>query len=63
MCMHLHLQSRGTSETKANGGKSEHQEMIKPDSSDDVKPFEGALAKVISIFSEAHLDFYHLNGD
>ncbi|XP_011648611.1 uncharacterized protein LOC101205190 isoform X2 [Cucumis sativus] len=42
-------ESRGTSETKANGGKSEHQEMIKPDSSDDVKPFEGALAKALKI--------------
>ncbi|KAL4029367.1 hypothetical protein IC575_012602 [Cucumis melo] len=42
-------ESRGTSETKANGGKGEHQEMIKPDSSDDEKPFEGALANALKI--------------
>lgn len=42
-------ENRGTSETKANGGKCDHQEMIKPGSSDDIKPSEGPLANALKI--------------
>ncbi|XP_038890374.1 uncharacterized protein LOC120079962 isoform X2 [Benincasa hispida] len=42
-------ENRGISETKANGGKRDHQEMIKPESSDDVKPSEGPLANALKI--------------
>ncbi|KAG7021327.1 hypothetical protein SDJN02_18016, partial [Cucurbita argyrosperma subsp. argyrosperma] len=41
--------SRRTSETRANRGKHDHQEMIKPESSDDVKPSEGPLANAFKI--------------
>ncbi|XP_022937773.1 uncharacterized protein LOC111444070 isoform X3 [Cucurbita moschata] len=42
-------ESRRTSETRANRGKHDHQEMIKPESSDDVKPSEGPLANAFKI--------------
>ncbi|XP_022154767.1 protein piccolo isoform X2 [Momordica charantia] len=42
-------ENRSTSETKANGGKHNYQKMIKPESSDDVKPSEGPLANALKV--------------
>ncbi|XP_023547279.1 uncharacterized protein LOC111806148 isoform X2 [Cucurbita pepo subsp. pepo] len=42
-------ENRGTSEPKANGGNHEHQKMIKPENSDDVKPSEGPLANALKV--------------
>ncbi|XP_022946839.1 protein hsr-9-like isoform X1 [Cucurbita moschata] len=42
-------QNRGTSEAKANGGNHEHQKMIKPENSDDVKPSGGPLANALKV--------------
>ncbi|KAG7030484.1 hypothetical protein SDJN02_08831 [Cucurbita argyrosperma subsp. argyrosperma] len=42
-------ENRGTSEAKANGGNHEHQKMIKPENSDDVKPSGGPLANALKV--------------
>ncbi|XP_023537202.1 uncharacterized protein LOC111798350 isoform X2 [Cucurbita pepo subsp. pepo] len=47
--MKISTEERRTSETRANRGKHDHQEMIKPESSDDVKPSEGPLANAFKI--------------
>ncbi|XP_022999457.1 uncharacterized protein LOC111493817 isoform X1 [Cucurbita maxima] len=42
-------ENRGTSEPKANGGNHEHQKMIKPKNSDDVKHSGGPLANALKV--------------